>query len=49
MGRLLEGGVARIEARVEARVMDEAGGRGETRLDGVERKLKEQFRAAYSH
>lgn len=42
MGRLLEEG----SARVEARVMDEAGGRGETR---VERKLKEQFRAAHGH
>ena len=45
MGRLLEEG----SARVEARVMDEAGGRGETRLACVERKLKEQFRAAHGH
>ena len=36
-------------ARIEARVMDEAGGRGETRLESVQRKLKEQFRAAHGH
>ena len=36
-------------ARVEARVVDEAGGGDETRVDAVERKLKEQFRAAHGH
>ena len=45
MARLLGDGVARTEARV----MDQSGGRGETRLDCVERKLKEQFRAAHGH
>ena len=43
--RLLEEGVARVEARV----VDEAGGGDETRVDAVERKLKEQFRAAHGH
>ena len=45
MGRLLEDRVAREEARR----IDEADGRGETRLDCVERKLKDQFRAAHGH
>ena len=45
MGRLLEEGVARAEARM----VDEAEGGGETRLDCVERKLKDQFRAAHGH
>ena len=45
MERLLEEGVARAEARV----VDAAGGRDETRLDSVERRLKEQLRAAHGY
>ena len=35
-------------AAEEAGILDLAGGRGETRLNAVERKLKEQFRQCYS-
>ena len=45
MTRLLEDG----GASAQARVVDTAGGRGETRIAAVERKLKEQFRAAHGH
>ena len=41
LGRLLEDGVARI--------VDGAGDGEESRLDYVQRKLKEQFRAAHGH
>ena len=35
-------------AAEEAGILDLAGGRGETRLEAVERGLKEQFRKCYS-
>ena len=35
-------------AAEEAGVLDLAGGRGETRLEAVERGLKEQFQQCYS-
>ena len=33
----------------QARMVDTAGGRGETRIAAEERKLKEQFMAAHGH